>query len=99
LSLYRIHLKWKDKEIQLTAKNLDLTHPYFVSIKNLVFEKENKYIINPSENDIRKTFGRADHFMIPFQSVSLIEEIIKPEETKVVSFSIVEENRKNPEED
>ncbi|HVO38712.1 MAG TPA: hypothetical protein VMV03_06765, partial [Spirochaetia bacterium] len=27
LSLYRVHFKWKDKEVELMAKSLDLTHP------------------------------------------------------------------------
>ncbi len=33
MSLYRVHFKWKEKEVELVAKSLDLTHPYFVSIK------------------------------------------------------------------
>ena len=75
MSLYRVHFKWKKKEIQLTAKSLDLTHPYFVSIKDLIFSKEQKIIINPSEEDVIKTFGNSKHLMIPFQTVSLIEEL------------------------
>jgi hypothetical protein len=87
-----VHFKWKDKEIQLSAKSLDLTHPYFVSIKDLVFPTGKKIIINPSEDDIRKTFGESDHLMIPFQSVVLIEEL-KDEEGKgkVMPFGIVED--------
>jgi len=49
VSLYRVHFKWKEKEIELMARNLDLTHPYFVSIKNLVFPTEERLVINHSE--------------------------------------------------
>lgn len=91
MSLYRVHFKWKNKEIELTAKDLDLTHPYFVSIKNLVFSKDEKIIINPSEDEIRKTFARSDHLMIPFQSVILIEELKEKSAAKVMRFNIVEE--------
>jgi hypothetical protein len=98
LSLYKVHFTWKKKEIQLSAKKLDLTHPYFVSIKDLVFEDTHKIIINPQEDDIKKDFGNADHLMIPFQSVTLIEEIIRPVnqpgEKKVMPFTLVEENKK-----
>jgi hypothetical protein len=73
------------------AKSLDLTHPYFVSIKNLVFSTEQKMIINPSEEEIRKTFGRSDHLMIPFQTVILIEELTENAEGRVMPFSLVEE--------
>ena len=86
MSLYRVHFKWREKEIELTARSLDLTHPYFVSIKNLVFPTEQKLIINPSEEEVRKTFGRSDHLMIPFQTVSLIEELPDDGGRKVMTF-------------
>ena len=90
MSLYRVHFKWKEKEVELMAKSLDLTHPYFVSIKNLVFSTEQKIVINPSEEEIRKTFGGADHLMIPFQTVILIEELPENAEGKVMPFFLVE---------
>ena len=92
MALYRVHFKWKEKEIQLTAKSLDLTHPYFVSIKELVYPTGKKLIINPSEDEIRKAFGETDHVMIPFQSVILIEELKKEgTRSKVMPFGIVGE--------
>jgi hypothetical protein len=90
VSLYRVHFKWKDKEIELTAKSLDLTHPYFVSIKNLVFPTDQKLVINPSEEDVRRTFGASDHLMIPFQTVSLIEEMPENQESRVMPFPMKE---------
>lgn len=75
MSLYRVHFTWKDKKIILKARNLDLTHPYFVSIKDLVFTKESRLVIDPNEDDVLKEFGASDHLMIPFQAVGLIEEI------------------------
>jgi hypothetical protein len=91
MSLYRVHFKWKEKEIELMAKSLDLTHPYFVSIKSLVFPTEQKLVINPLEEETRKTFGRSDHLMIPFQTVTLIEEILENAEGKVMPFELVGE--------
>jgi len=90
VSLYRVHFKWKEKEIELMARSLDLTHPYFVSIKGLVFPTEPKLVINPLEEEVRKAFGKADHLMIPFQTVSLIEELPENAEGKVVPFELVE---------
>jgi hypothetical protein len=91
LSLYRVHFKWKEKEVQLTAKSLDLTHPYFVSIKDLVFSDKKTLIINPAEDDIIKAFGNSKHLMIPFQTVLLIEEV---EERKgaVRRFTLVDQD-------
>jgi len=95
LSLYKVHFKWKDKEIMLSARSLDLTHPYFVSIKDLVFPETHKVLINPTEDDIRKTFMQSDHLMIPFQTVILIEEIIDKEAGKVMPFAVVDYDEKD----
>ena len=96
MAMYRVHFKWKEKDIQLTAKSLDLTHPYFVSIKNLVFPVGKKLIINPSEDEIRKAFKDSDHLMIPFQSVKLIEELNEEtvKKTRVMPFGLVDGDRK-----
>lgn len=72
------------------AKSLDLTHPYFVSIKNLVFPTEPKLVINPAEEEVRRTFGGSDHLMIPFQTVVLIEELPDTPPGKVMPFEIVD---------
>jgi hypothetical protein len=90
LSLYRVHFKWKGKDVTLSARSLDLTHPYFVSIKELYFPTEESIIINPAEDDLRRAFSESDHVMIPFQTVALIEELREDEKHKVMPFSIVD---------
>lgn len=93
MSLYRVHFKWNGKDVVLRARSLDMTHPYFVSIKDLLFPKETKLIIDPAEDEVRKTFGNADHLMIPFQTVTLIEEVTKEEAeqaAKVRNFTLIE---------
>ena len=75
MSTYRVHFTWKEKKVILKASSLDLTHPYFVSIKDLIFPQRTKLVIDPSEDELRKEFSEANHLMIPFQAVSLIEEI------------------------
>ena len=94
MSLYRVHFKWKDKEVQLTAKSLDLTHPYFVSITDLVFTDKKKLIINPAEDDIIKAFGGSKHLMIPFQTVLLIEEV-EEQEAAVRRFTLIDQEKKS----
>lgn len=92
MSLYKVHFKWKDKDVELTAKNLDLTHPYFVSIKNIVFPSKGSLIIDPSYEDVLKQFGKANHLMIPFQTVSLIEEYAEEDEKRVMPFPLAEDD-------
>ncbi len=87
-----MHFKWKDKDVELTAKSLDLTHPYFVSIKNIVFPSKGSLIIDPSYEDVLKQFGKANHLMIPFQTVSLIEEYQEEDEKRVMPFPRAEDD-------
>ena len=86
MSLYRVHFKWKEKEVSLSARKLDLTHPYFVSIKGIVFPNKRKLIFDPQEDELRRSFGDADHLMIPFQTVTLIEELAESESAKIMQF-------------
>lgn len=90
VSIYRVHFKWKDKDVELEASSLDLTHPYFVSIKGLIFPAKESLIIDPNKDEVRKSFGGADHIMIPFQTVTLIEEMIEDKRKKVMPFSVVD---------
>ena len=94
MSLYKVQFKWKEKDVDLTAKSLDLTHPYFVSIKDIVFPEKGSLIIDPTDDEIRKDFGKANHLMIPFQTVTLIEEYKDEEAARVMPFSVVEDKAK-----
>ena len=99
MPLYKVHFKWKDKEMELSARSLDLTHPYFVSIRDILLPEGPKLIINPAQDELLKTFGKASHLMIPFQTVQLIEEL--PDETpapsRVRSFTVIESTGKKDE--
>lgn len=82
MNIFRVHFTWKEKEYTLKAYNLDMTHPYFVSIKDLVLPAESNVLINPADDEIRKNFGSVRQLMLPFQSVSLIEEFLEDPDLK-----------------
>jgi hypothetical protein len=95
VSVYKVHFKWKEKEISLTARSLDMTHPYFVSIKDLIFSDAKKIIIDPTEDEVKNRFGGVEHIMIPFQSVTFIEEYSDEEKLeKVRPFTLVDQEKK-----
>lgn len=87
---YRIHFTWKDKSRILKAQDLDMTHPYFVSIDGLIFPEPSAMIIGPDDDELRREFGHARSIMLPFQSVQLIEVLDETGERpagKVIHFA------------
>lgn len=93
MGLYRIHFRWKEKDVTLRARGLDLTHPYFVSITELQFAGGNRRIIDPSEDELRRDFGNAKNVMIPIAGVSLIEELEDEQPVtgnKIKPFTVVD---------
>jgi hypothetical protein len=93
MALFKIQVRLSDKEVVFYAKELDMTHPYFVSIKNLVFQNESVLLINPAENEIYKKFKNSKNIMFPVQSVLLIEEV--PEDSIISNNLIIEKIPKN----
>lgn len=98
MNVFRIHFTWKEKEYELKAHSLDMTHPYFVCIKDLVLPEESSVLINPADDEIRKNFADVRQLMLPFQSVSLIEEFredpdLKKGEAKQAKGEIVADSR------
>jgi hypothetical protein len=75
MALFKVQARLSDKEVTFYAKELDMTHPYFVSIKNLVFENESVLLLNPAENETYKKFKDSKNVMFPVQSIILIEEV------------------------
>ncbi|MGI9570426.1 MAG: DUF1820 family protein, partial [Desulfobulbia bacterium] len=53
MNIFRVHFTWKEKQYELKARSLDMTHPYFVSIKDLVLPEENSVLINPADDELR----------------------------------------------
>ena len=102
MTVYKVHFTWKEKEYSLKAQSLDLTHPYFVSITELILPEKNSLLLNVADDTIRTQFAKTRHLMIPFQSVSMIEEFkedpdMKPTPGKpILKFGTTERNIQDP---
>lgn len=86
--MYKVHFRLKDVDYELVAKSLDLSHPYFVSIKDLDLSYEEGVVVNPHLENTRKRFKDNGTLMIPFQSVALIESV-PPRETKKANMKVL----------
>ena len=88
---YKVHFTLKDEEYELVAADLDLSHPYFVSIKEFDLSYEEGLVVNPHLENTKKRFQDTENIMIPFQNVSLIESVPardkKKEAPKVINLA------------
>ena len=73
--MYKVHFRLKDVDYELVAESLDLSHPYFVSIKDMDLSYEEGIVVNPHLENTKKRFKDTNNIMIPFQSVALIESV------------------------
>lgn len=73
--MYKVHFRLKDTDYELVAASLDLSHPYFVSIKEMDLSYEEGIVVNPHLENTKRRFKDTANIMIPFQNVSLIESV------------------------
>ncbi|PIE02441.1 MAG: hypothetical protein CSA81_07185 [Acidobacteria bacterium] len=73
--MFKVYFKLKDEEYEIVAQDLDLSHPYFVSIKDFVLDYDEGLVVNPQLENTRKRFKDIETIMIPFQCCSLIEKV------------------------
>ena len=80
--MYKVHFHLKDVEYELVAESLDLTHPYFVSIKDMDLDYEEGVVVNPHLENTKKRFQKTNNIMIPLTNVLLIESVPPREKKK-----------------
>ncbi|CAM2007826.1 DUF1820 family protein [Acanthopleuribacter pedis] len=73
--MYKVHFRLREEEYQLVAESLDLSHPYFVSIKDMILDYEEGLVLNPHLENTKKRFAEVASIMIPLQNVQLIETL------------------------
>lgn len=73
--MFKVHFHLKDVEYHLVAESLDLTHPYFVSIKDMDLGYEEGIVVNPHLENTKKRFKDTNNIMIPMTNVLLIESV------------------------
>ena len=90
MPLFKVHFRLKDEEYQLVAESLDLSHPYFVSIKDMDLSYEEGVVVNPHLENTKKRFKNTANIMIPFQNVALIESVPPKDKKETVSGDVLQ---------
>jgi len=84
--MFKVYFKIKDEEYEIVAQDLDLSHPYFVSIKDFILDYDEGLVVNPQLENTRLRFTHIESIMIPFQCCTLIEKV---PEKKTLSPNVI----------
>jgi len=90
--MFKVYFKLKDEDYELVAQDLDLSHPYFVSIKDFVLDYDEGLVVNPQLENTRKRFSKIESIMIPFQCCVLIEKVPDKKSTSPTVISLSNKN-------
>ena len=90
--MFKVHFHLKDVDYELVAESLDLSHPYFVSIKDMDLSYEEGLVVNPHLENTKKRFKDTNNIMIPLTNVALIESV-PPREKKTASANVLKIHR------
>ena len=87
--MFKVHFRLDDVNYQLVAGSLDLSHPYFVSIKDMDLGYGEGLVVNPHLENTKKRFKDVSNIMIPLQNVALIESVPARDKQTGISGRIV----------
>ncbi|MFK8012832.1 MAG: DUF1820 family protein [Marinicellaceae bacterium] len=82
--LYKIIFFNKSKVYELYAKEVFSSDIYgFIYVADLVFDQNQRIVIDPAEDKIREEFENVNVLHLPLQSVIRIEEVKKKQSCKI----------------
>jgi len=86
--IFRIYFTSLGKSYEIYARKVDQAELYgFVEIEELLFGEKSSIVVDPSEEGLKKEFSGVRRLLLPFQSISRIEEVEKEGAGKILSFS------------
>ena len=87
---FRIIFVSSNKIYEIYARVVTSSAIYgFIEVSDLILEKENKILVDPNEDELKREFEGVKRMYIPFHSVVRIDEIVGMVrgESRVVMFS------------
>lgn len=76
--MYKLVFFNHGKVYELFAERVDSSHLYgFIEASGLVFDTEDKVVVDPTEERLRDEFSDTEQLMLPMQSVIRVEKVKK----------------------
>ncbi|PLY00299.1 MAG: DUF1820 domain-containing protein [Desulfuromonas sp.] len=86
--MFRIIFTSQGKGYELYARKINQGEMYgFVEIEEIVFGERTNLVVDPSEEALRREFSGIKKMLIPFHSISRIDEVEKEGPGKVIALN------------
>ncbi len=87
-SIFRVFYTNQGKAYEIYARKVEQADIYgFVVIEDLVFGEKSEFVVDPNEDALKNEFSGVKRLMIPYHSVSRIDEVEKEGQAKVISLA------------
>lgn len=87
-TVFRIFFTSQDKSYEIYARNVRQGDMYgFVEIEDIVFGEKSAIVVDPNEEVLKNEFASVKRLLIPYHSVSRIDEVEKEGQAKIISLA------------
>ena len=95
-SVFRIFFNSQGKGYEIYARTVNQSDIYgFVEIEEIVFGEKSAIVVDPNEEALKNEFGSVKRLMIPYHSISRIDEVAKEGQAKVVALAAADSSEKS----
>ncbi|MBE0576108.1 MAG: DUF1820 family protein [Desulfuromonadales bacterium] len=86
---YRIYFTSQGKGYEIYARKVCQGDMYgFVEIEDIIFGEKSAIVVDPNEEALKKEFAGVKRLLIPYHSVSRIDEVEKEGQARIVSLAV-----------
>ena len=87
-SVFRILFSSQGKGYEIYARKVNQSDIYgFVEIEEIVFGEKSAIVVDPNEEALKNEFASVKRLMIPYHSISRIDEVEKEGQAKVIALA------------
>ncbi len=87
-NIFRVFYTNRGKGYEIYARKVEQADLYgFVAIEDLVFGEKSEFVVDPNEEALKNEFSGVKRLMIPYHSISRIDEVEKEGQAKVIALA------------
>ena len=87
-SVFRIFFSSQGKGYEIYARKVNQSDIYgFVEIEEIVFGEKSAIVVDPNEEALKNEFASVKRLLVPYHSISRIDEVEKEGRGKIVNLS------------